>query len=59
MIDKGLKSELINKESRICGVLMEFLEVLLNSYSFARRLALIESEIEEAEQKEPMDKEEE
>ena len=47
MSDRRLKSEMMIKESRICGILMEFLEVLLNSYSFARRLAILEAEIEE------------
>lgn len=35
------------EENHVCGILMEFIEVLLKSYGFAKKLALIESEIEE------------
>lgn len=46
MSNLRLKEETIRKENPICGRLMRFIEILLKSYSFARRLALIESEVE-------------
>lgn len=46
MSNLKLKEEVIRKENPICGRLMRFVEILLKSYSFARRLALIESEVE-------------
>jgi hypothetical protein len=50
MSDRSLRSDLIVKENKVCGLLMEFLEILLKSYSFAKKLAMIESEIEEKEE---------
>lgn len=41
-----MRSEVIVRENQICGVLMEFVEVLLKSYGFARRLAGLEAEVE-------------
>ena len=43
MSDRTLKAETVGKENRVCGMLIEFLEVLLKSYSFAKKLAIIES----------------
>lgn len=43
MSDKQLRAESIAKENKICGILLEFLEVLLKSYAFAKKLAMIES----------------
>jgi hypothetical protein len=54
MSDRSLRSEVICKENKICGILMEFLEILLKSYSFAKKLAMIESEIEDKEEEEPV-----
>ncbi len=45
MSDRSLRAEVIGRENRVCGMLMEFLEVLLKSYSFAKKLAIIESEL--------------
>ena len=36
------------EENQVCGILMEFIQALLKSYGFAKKLAMIESEIEEA-----------
>lgn len=47
MSDRSLRSEVMIEENHVCGILMEFIEVLLKSYGFAKKLALIESEIEE------------
>jgi hypothetical protein len=47
MSDRNLRPDIIAKENKICGILMEFLEVLLKSYAFAKKLAMIESEIED------------
>ena len=44
---------MITKDNKVCGILMEFLEVLLKSYSFAKKLAMIESEIEDKEEENP------
>lgn len=41
MSDRNLRAEIIAKENKICGILMEFLEVLLKSYAFAKKLAMI------------------
>lgn len=41
MSDKSLRPDLIAKENKICGILLEFLEVLLKSYAFAKKLAMI------------------
>ena len=41
MSNQKLKGDLILKENQICGLVMKFIEILLKSYSFARRLALI------------------
>ena len=43
MSNQKLKGDLILKENQICGLVMKFIEILLKSYSFARRLALIEA----------------
>jgi hypothetical protein len=43
MSDRNLRADVIAKENKICGILMEFLEVLLKSYAFAKKLAMIES----------------
>jgi hypothetical protein len=54
MSDKFLRAEVIAKENKICGILLEFLEVLLKSYAFAKKLAMIESEMEDrAEEEQP------
>lgn len=50
MSDRSLKAESIVKENKVCGILLQFLEVLLKSYSFAKKLAMIESEIEDKEE---------
>ena len=41
MSNQKLKGDLISKDNKICGLVMRFIEILLKSYSFARRLALI------------------
>lgn len=46
MSNLNLKESKMKQESPLCGMLMRFIEILLKSYSFARRLALIESEVE-------------
>lgn len=50
MSDRTLRSDIVVRENKVCGLLMEFLEILLKSYSFAKKLAMIESEIEEKEE---------
>jgi hypothetical protein len=55
MSDRNLRADIIAKENKICGILMEFLEVLLKSYAFAKKLAMIESEIEDRDEEELQD----
>ena len=59
MSDRNLKSSNIAKDNKICGVLMEFLEVLLRSYAFAKKLAVIESDLEDRSEKDEEEDQEE
>ncbi len=56
MSDRSLRSEIVTEENQVCGILMEFIEVLLKSYGFAKKLALIESEIEESKRSQDLSK---
>lgn len=44
--NKSLKSEKIKAQNPMNYFIMLFIEILLKSYSFARRLAIIEAQIE-------------
>ena len=55
MSDRNLRAEIIAKDNKICGIHMEFLEVLLKSYAFAKKLAMIESEVEDEAEEELQD----